>query len=62
MVLTRAAEKGHANCVRLLIDAGANMETKNSVVRGRWRLFPFLGALHFTFHSSAYSLSLDDFL
>jgi ankyrin repeat protein len=31
-----AAEKGHANCVRLLLDAGADTEAKNKFVRYRF--------------------------
>ena len=31
--LRRAAEKGHANCVLLLLDAGADKEAKNKVRR-----------------------------
>jgi hypothetical protein len=33
--LMRAAEKGHVDCARLLIDAGADKEAKNKVCVGR---------------------------
>ncbi len=36
MALMHAAEQGHADCVRVLIDAGADMEVKGGV--RRWSL------------------------
>ncbi len=45
-VLMVAAENGHAACVRLLIDAGADMEAKDRV---RVALLVLLSSRHFIF-------------
>jgi hypothetical protein len=35
----RAAEKGHADCVRLLLDAGADKNARNNVRLSVWPHF-----------------------
>ena len=44
--LILAASGGHQNCVRLLVDAGANTEAKNKVLDTAELLLSFVPVLH----------------
>ncbi len=65
--LISAAAYGHADCVRLLIDAGANKEAKNGVRASRCFAGYLLGlvyliAIYFHLYDSFIFLTIFDFL
>ena len=53
-----AAWKGHADCVRLLIDAGANMEAKDRQMQVR----AVVSVVHRSFHEHTYLLHISKYL